>query len=172
MPPEAEAEGPEIDPFADLLFALIAMVLPAILVLLPALHLGAARRPTPETGPATASAVTVGGRPAATIVAEAGGLRLASSGNRRIPLDAVPDEPALRAALAELRAAETPLLVVIEPAGLEAAFLLEPVAAAHGPDRIAQLRAPTPCAEARDPALARACALPGGTGGAAGTDAR
>ncbi|GJD91434.1 hypothetical protein BHAOGJBA_4982 [Methylobacterium hispanicum] len=167
MPPEAAAEEePGIDPFADLLFALIAMVLPAILVLLPALHLGAVRRPAAEAAPTTppSPAVTVGGHPAATIVAEAGGLRLASAGNRRIPLDAVPDDRALRDALAALRAAETPLLVLIEPAGLEAAFLLEPVAAAHGPVRIAQLRTATPCAEARDPALARACALPPGTG--------
>lgn len=155
LPESAGEEAPEIDPFADLLFALIATVLPAILVLLPVLHLATPRRSAPAS-----AGVAVGGREAATIVAEAAGLRLVSADNRQIALSAVPVDPGLRESLMSLRATETPLLILIEPAGLEAAFLLEPIAASYGPVRIMQLRAATRCVEARDPALAQACALP------------
>lgn len=155
QPETAVEEGPEIDPFADLLFALIATVLPAILVLLPMLHLATTRQSAP-----TSAVVAVAGRRAATIVAEATGLRIASVDNRQIALSAVPVDRGLRETLMSLRAAETPLLVLIEPSGLEAAFLLEPVAAAHGPAQIMQLRAATSCTETRDSALAQICALP------------
>ncbi|WP_375453299.1 hypothetical protein [uncultured Methylobacterium sp.] len=149
---EPEADDGLYDPFADLLFALVAAVLPAILVLLPVVHQAArspgAQRPT--------DAVTVRGRPAQPILAGADGLRLAEDG-RAVPLDRIPDDPALRALLLRLREAGEPLLLIVEPNGLESAFAFEPIAAAYGPPQIEQVRARSTCAAAQEPALARAC---------------
>ena len=162
MRADSDEEGSApVDPFADLLFMLIAAVLPAILVLLPAMHLSAAapaREDASEPLPAPIRAeVKVGGERAWPIVAQADGLRLTGLDNHVVPLDSVPDDAILRDALDRLRVNGEPLLLIVEPDGLESAFLLEPVAAAHGPREMQQVRATQPCAAARDPALAQAC---------------
>ncbi|WP_298958107.1 hypothetical protein [uncultured Methylobacterium sp.] len=154
MSPDGEAAPgrgsglPGFDPVADLLFAVTAALLPAILILLPAVQL-AVRRPASPDG------IRVEGRPAETVVARAAGLRLPDG--RSVALDRIPDDPGTRALLARLREDDGTLLVVVEPDGLESAFVLEPLLAAHGPGRVAQLRATEPCAASREPALARAC---------------
>ena len=78
--------------------------------------------------------------------------------------DRIPDDAGLRELLERLRRDGEPALLVVEPGGLESAFLFEPVAALHGPAEIQQVRAATACAAARDPALILACgaAVPGG----------
>lgn len=149
------ADGPA-DPFADLLFTLIAAVLPAILVLLPAMHLSGALPPRPSRAEPPPAPVTVRGQSAWPIVAQRDGLRLTEASNRVVSLDAIPDDGGLRALLQRLRDAGEPLVLVIEPDGQEAAFVLEPLAAAQGPQEIQQIRADRPCGEARG-ALARAC---------------
>ena len=151
----ARDDDATVDPFADLLFALAAAVLPVILVLLPAIHLAvggsAAREPRRDE-------VTVDGRPAWIVVAQSGGLLLPSEGGRLVALDAIADDGGLRAALAGLKRDGRPLLLVIEPDGTESAFVLEPVLAAFGSARIEQARATTTCETAGTDALARACA--------------
>lgn len=156
MQPDAEDDGAApVDPFADLLFTLIAAVLPAILVLLPAMHLS---RAIPAAAPEPpAPEVLVRGSRARPIIAGAEGLRLTGAGDRLVPLDAVPDDPGLRTELARIGRDGEPLLLIVEPEGLESAFLLEPVAALHGPRAMVQVRAAESCAATRDPRLARAC---------------
>ena len=161
----AEPEGgTAVDPLADLLFTLIAAVLPAIFLLAPLLRapsLGEAREVRP---PASAAAqgtapveVRVDGRGAATVIAGAGGLRLMGDGGRLVGLDAIADDPSLIGLLDRLREDDRPLLLVVEPDGLEAAFLFEPVLAAHGPRDLREVRATDACAATRDAALAAAC---------------
>lgn len=155
----SQHDSATVDPFADLLFALAAAVLPVILVLLPAIHLAVSGTGAREPG---RSDVTVDGRPAWIVVAQPGGLLLPSEGGRLVPLEGIPDDEGLRAALAALRRDGRPLLLVVEPDGVESAFTLEPVLAALGPARIDQVRATTGCGDARTDALARACAARGG----------
>lgn len=152
LSPASEADDGLYDPFADLLFALVAAVLPAILVLLPVVH-QAAQSPG---GHQPKDAVMVRGQPAQPILARADGLLVAEDGGA-VPLDRIPDDPALRALLLRLREAGQPLLLIVEPNGLESAFAFEPVAAAYGPARIEQVRARFTCDAAQEPALARAC---------------
>lgn len=154
-------DGTAIDPLADLLFTLIAAVLPAIFLLAPLLRapsLGEARevRPAAARAPAPVE-VRVDGRGAATVVAGAGGLRLMGEGGRPVGLDAIADDPGLIGLLDRLRADDRPLLLVVEPDGLESAFLFEPVLAAHGPRDLREVRATDTCAATRDAALAAAC---------------
>lgn len=156
LDPESDETAPA-DPFADLLFTLIAAVLPAILVLLPALHLSGARPAAAPAAAAPAPEVRVRGARSWPIVAGAEGLRLTGAGDRLVPLDAVPDDAGLRAELTRLRGEGEPLLLIVEPAGLESAFLLEPVAALHGPREMVQVRAEAACGATRELALARAC---------------
>lgn len=133
---------------ADLMFTLAAMLLPALLALLPA----------PRSASASVEPAARDPRQDATIVAGPEGLRLLWLGDRRVPVAAVPEDAGLRAGLADLRAAGTSLRVLIEPAGLESAFLLEPILAAHGPAAVTQIRATAACVAARDRLLVRLCA--------------
>lgn len=159
---DAEPEGGSaVDPLADLLFTLIAAVLPAIFLLAPLLRapsLGEARevRPAAARAPAPVE-VRVDGRSAAALVAGAGGLRLVGEGGRLVGLDAIADDPGLIGLLDRLRQDDRPLLLVVEPDGLEAAFLSEPVLAAHGPRDLREVRATDTCAATSDAALAAVC---------------
>ena len=153
------------DPFADLFFTLIAAVLPAILVLLPtALHQGAAvPAGVPGRDAPPPAEIANGGHRVRPIVAERDGLRLTGDGDRLVGLDGVPDDPGLRRFLEGLRDGDEPLLVVVEPGGLEASFLLEPVAALHGPATMRQVRLAEACAGPRGRAPIRTCAAAGAT---------
>lgn len=142
-PPDDEA-ALRIDPFADLLFTLVATVMPAVLLLLPAAQ--DAPAPLPDRP------IRIEGRPAALYVARADGLRLGGPEARLVPLDAIPDDLPLRARLAD--AAVGPLLLLVEPEGGEAAFLFEGVLARAGVARIRQVRIAPTCG---GPAL-RGCA--------------
>jgi hypothetical protein len=154
---ERRADAPDLlaGLHADLMFTLAAMLVPTLLALLPA----------PRSASAPVEPAARDPRPGATIVADPEGLRLLWLGGRRVPVAAVPEEAGLRAALANLRAAGTPLRVLIEPAGLESAFLLEPILAAEGPAAVTQIRATTACAAARDRWLVRLCAPAAGAQG-------
>lgn len=168
MRPDSPALGTadgdaSVDPLADLLFTLIAAVLPAILLLAPSLE--RANRAidqsaeTAHAAEARATTVTVEGRPAHVIVAEAAGLRV--PGREPVPLDAIPDDADLRRRLVAWRNGGEPLLLVVEPDGFESAFLLEPVLAASGLEAVEELRAPETCSVAHAAALKAACAAAG-----------
>lgn len=148
------------DPQADLFFTLVAVMLPAILLLLPAARMAddaPAQRTQQMTETLARAGVNLDGVPAQLFIARADGVAFGPDGATVTALDAVQDDPALRAALsaAALRQADPPLLL-IEPGGEEAAFLFETLAAAYGPDRIAQVRLERGCAGLRG-AAAAAC---------------
>lgn len=156
---DAHGEGPATDPLADLLFTLIAAVLPAILLLAP-LSDGVRHAVEREATRRTAQAregTTLRGAPVHPVVARAAGL---SVDGRFVPLDHIDDDPGLVAALDGMRAAHQPLLLLIEPDGGESAFLFEPVAAAHAPSRFDEVRLTSPCADADETARALCGSLP------------
>lgn len=155
---EGDESGPRSDPLADLLFGLIAIVIPAIAVMLPMIQVAAGRTAIGRGDAADvvrASDLRIDGRPAGSLVAAKDGVRL--DGGRLVPLAQLLDDQALRQNLAGLRARGEALLVMIDDGGEEAAFLLETVLAAHGPARILQTRLDPGCRFARGGALADAC---------------
>lgn len=150
------------DPLADLLFTLIAAVLPAIFVLAPLLQhstqvVDAHAKAVAAQAPAT---VTVQGAETDPIVAGADGIRLTGPASRTIALDRISDDAGLRQTLAGLKGTGRPLLLIIEPNGFEAAFAFEPIAAAYGPAHMAEVRATRSCRDTRDAALKAACREP------------
>ncbi len=133
-------------------------MLPAILLLLPAARM--AQQPERQTAAVAdtvlAAGATVRGESAAVFLAQQDGVAFGPAGRDRVGLDAMLDDANLRAALESIRAAGTPLLLLIAPDGQEAAFLFEGLAAAHGPRSIAQVRLDRGCAGVRGP-LAELC---------------
>lgn len=146
------------DPQADLFFTLVAVMLPAILLLLPAARMAQQpeRQMAAVADAALAAGTTVRGERATVFLAQQDGVAFGPTGRDRVRLDAMLDDANLRAALESIRAAGTPLLLLIAPDGQEAAFLFEGLAAAHGPRSIAQVRLDRGCAGLRGP-LAELC---------------
>lgn len=154
---EAADEETSVDPLADLLFTLIAAVLPAILLLAPTLQRTRPLPPPPiETSADKAQAVAVKRR-VAVIIAGADGLHLPGQPDRNVGLDHIGEDAGLLDLLDRARMASTPLRLLVEPDGLESAFLFEPVAAAHGPAKLELVRADETCARTHSQFLAAAC---------------
>jgi hypothetical protein len=141
------------DPQADLFFTLVAVVLPAILLLLPAARM--AQQPERQSAALADAVLTAGaklhGADAAVFLARRDGVAFGPAGHHRVGLDAMLDDAGLKAALGSVRAAGKPLLLLIEPDGQEAAFLFDGLAAMHGPRSIAQVRLDRGCASVRGP---------------------
>lgn len=164
MPPEqvedADVDIIRFDPFSDVLFGLVAIVIPAIAIMLPLLRAAADAVPARDMRAAVAfvgSELTIEGRSADAFAAAAAGVRVRSQGDRLVPVDRILDDRGLALELGRLRQLDQPLLLLIEPEGQEAAFLLEAVAAVHGPRRIIQVRLDPACGFVRNPQLRDRC---------------
>jgi hypothetical protein len=149
-----------LDPIADLLFGLVAIIIPVVALMLPLIRMAGEGVPSrdPQAGSAVlAGELTIGAVPAETYVAEAAGLRARADGDRLVPLNQMLDDRALVAQLEQSKTSNRPLLLLIERDGHEAAFIFESLVAAHGPRRIFQVRVDPACAFVRDPALSATC---------------
>jgi len=128
----------QADPLADLMFTMIAVVLLALIVLLP--FVGAPARPLPVADRAHRNRVVIGGKKAIVLFARVDGLRWGSATAQSVALEAIPNAPSLDRLLRRVRGAGSPLVVSIGPRGSEAAFELEPALARSGPKIVYQIR--------------------------------
>lgn len=157
---DGQDEEAALDPLADLLFGLVAIIVPAVALMLPLISAAAGRVPARDPQAAVAfvsGELKVDGAPATSILASAAGVRIRDGGDEFVELARILDDERLAGALRRLRTAGKPVLLLIEPDGQEAAFLFEAVAAAHGPDRILQVRVDPACAFVRGPDMVARC---------------
>jgi hypothetical protein len=153
-----------IDPLADLLFSLVAIVVLAIIIMLPVMGRSGAPAPPSMAESLAGSAMTLGGRAVEPFVARAAGLQIGHNPDL-IPLDAIPQDEALAAKLRDMRARGEPVVLMIDPDGTEAAFLFEPVASLNGPPSMRTVRLDRTCTHARSERLAVACRMQAAAGG-------
>jgi len=150
-----------IDPLADLLLSLVAIVVLAVIVILPAVQRDGARSHAPRQPAASAPSHQVfrlAGRTIEPLVATSQGLRTGPAPEDIVAVDRILDDGALAARLQRMRDEGATLLLVIDPDGAEAAFQFEAVASLHGPPRIRQVRRDPACTHLRSATLARDCA--------------
>jgi hypothetical protein len=149
-----------IDPLADLLFGLVAIIIPIFALLLPTIRMAANSIPTPNTEAVSALVRTnlhVDGAPARPFTAGARGISVPGESPRLVALADILDDRPLAMALARLRQQGQPLILLIEPDGHESAFLFETVVAAHGPAKLVQVRIEQGCAFVRNEELKAQC---------------
>lgn len=155
--PADQQAGP-FDPLADLLFGLVAIIIPIFALLLPAMYM--TKDASPDEGTAAQlmrADVRVHGVQPQRFVAGAKGLLIGSEPAQFVPLDQVLSAGALTEGLAGARERQQPVLLMIEPDGLETAFLFETVAAHAGQPKVFQLRLDRSCKFIRDAKLAASC---------------
>lgn len=131
------------DTQADLFFTLVAVMLPAILLLLPAARIAddtTVQRAQQAAEALAGAGMTLDGRTAQLFLADGAGIAYGPAASIRVPLAAIQEDPGLRRAMEAAWQDGQPLLVLIAPDGEEAAFLFDAVAARHGPARLAQIR--------------------------------
>ncbi len=139
--------GPVVfDPLADLFFSVVAIVVLAVIVILPSVRLDmeAARLPQPERE------LRIDGNVTDPIRATATGIVYGSQ-HVTVPLDAIGEDAGLAGALRAARSHALPVVVLIEPDGGEAAFQLEPVLAREGPATVTEVRLAGDCSHVRQP---------------------
>ncbi|MEJ1160529.1 hypothetical protein [Prosthecomicrobium sp. N25] len=141
--PRSAPDEPRTALASDLFFSLTAVIAPLLALVLPLVGLGAGRAALDVEAAAAllrTARITDGGAEAAVVVA--GPRRLAYGHDRTapVPLDAAPDDPGLRAYLAEAARDGRPVLLAIEPGGEEGGFVAEPLVARAGVGRLLRLR--------------------------------
>lgn len=157
---DAEEQEQPLDPLSDLLFGLVAIVIPAVAVMMPLMQVAAGALPERERQAVVSflgNKFVVDGKSASSILLGKDGLRLQAEGDQLVTLDRILDDPRLVAHLEQTKRREQPLLLLIEPDGQEAAFLLETVLAARGPSRVFQVRIDSACSFIHNPALFENC---------------
>lgn len=154
-------EGPEaFDPLSDIFFSAIAVVFVALIAVAPMIAQGHQSHDHQsqdwQTGdrsnaPQPRDHVLFQGREWPLLLATATGISLADTdGNITvIPLDQIQDAPRLKTALDGIVGTpDTRLLMMIDPDGSEAAFLLEPILAAARVRSVVQVRLLRACGTA------------------------
>jgi hypothetical protein len=143
-----------VDPLADLLFSLVAIVILAVIVLIPAIlsHPLQALPGVPQK-----PAFRLNGQEVEPWIAAKQGLLIGPAHRDLVPYDRILDDNQLAAKLERLRAAGERLLLIIEPDGLETAFLFESALSLHGPRTIHQIRLDSACRSPRS-RRAKVCA--------------
>jgi hypothetical protein len=149
-----------IDPLADLLFGVAAILVLAVVVILPTVRPDGTLRDRATRRLVENVELRLGEQRVEPLVAAADGLRLPARADQKaviVPLDRILDDPELSERLERMRASGEPLVLLIEGDGLETAFQFEAVAASHGPARVRQIRLDADCQFARSPAAGRLC---------------
>jgi hypothetical protein len=142
------------DPLSDLLLSVAAIIVLAVIVLLPAARFSAS-----EAGKLTDhTAITFQGQAVQPLFATPRGLQIGPGTADTIPVDRILDDQRLTVRLQHMRETGEALLLVIEPEGFEAAFLFEAVTSIYGPKRSWQIRLDTPCTDKSSAASGLLCA--------------
>ncbi len=132
-----------VDPLADLLFNMVAIIVIAVIVILPTAVM------MPPSHRIASTEFTIDGRKAQPLVATADGIRFGASPADIVSIARILDDESLAARLDGIRERGDPLLLLIAPDGMEAAFLIETVASRHGPAQLYQVRLDGGCAYAK-----------------------
>jgi hypothetical protein len=154
-------DGPAFvfDPLADLFFSVVAIVVLAVIIILPTVRLQAFQA-KPDSPPN----FEIDGRTATAIRATAAGLILGSTGETRVALDAIGDDAVLTATLGRTVQAGAPLVVLVEPDGDEADFQLEPMLARAGVKSVTKVRLDPSCDHMRQRTETASCRVLASTG--------
>lgn len=130
------------DPLADLLLSVAAIIVLAVLAILPSLPQRTASATEAQTG------FQLDGRRVTPWLATSAGLAIDSSPTNLVPLDRMFSDQTLAAALQGMQPANEPLVLFIAPDGSEAAFQFEAIASRHGVRQIRQVRLEPGCERA------------------------
>ena len=155
------------DPLADLLLSVAAIVVLAVIVIIPT------TRPSFRGGVGSGEALVksthlrAGKLPVEPILATSHGLIIDADRSAPVPVDQILDSQRLISKLEHMRDTGEPLVLLIDPDGFEAAFLFGTMASAHGPSMLRQVRLDPTCTHVRTPAI-----LPGCNSSAAGVGGR
>jgi hypothetical protein len=145
------------DPLADLLLSAAAIIVIAVIAVLPILP----RHSMPQRDLSRASQNNVvfrlGDREVEPFIATERGLIVGPSSPRMIPVDKIFFDQTLPGILEQMRKADDAVIVLIEPNGLETAFQLEAIVSRHGPGRMRQVRIDSECHFARMESVASHC---------------
>jgi hypothetical protein len=159
MPVDSSEPTLVADPLADLLLSTVAIIVLAMIAILPTLprHHSQAKPKSSITGLPDTSTFRVGGQDVEPMVATAAGLITLSSNRDLIPIGHMFFDKGLVAKLEDMRRLNQPLVLLIEPSGSETAFQFEVLANRHGPKRITQVRLDTDCGHAKSAAVEPYC---------------
>jgi hypothetical protein len=148
------------DPLADLLLSAVAIIVLAMIAILPTLP----RHFTSQDNPASSiagfpenSAFRLEGREVEPLVATERGLVIGSRPPRLIPVGRVFFDESLIVTLERMRRMDEIIVLFIEPDGFETAFQFEVIANLHGPKRMRQVRLDSECSHAKSDRLALHC---------------
>lgn len=144
-----------VDPLGDLLLSVAAILVLATIVMLPLVDQmrapaeDSAEAPTPQSSPLD--------RGLQPLLATRFGLRFGRASADIATVDKILDDARLFARLEEIRRANADILLLIDPDGLESAFVFDAVARSYVTGKIIQIRLSQPCSEIRTGALAGFC---------------
>ncbi|PDT90813.1 hypothetical protein CO669_07505 [Bradyrhizobium sp. Y36] len=130
------------DPLADLLLSVAAVIVLAVLAILPSLPQRDAAATEAEAG------FQLDGRRVTPWLATGAGLAIDGSRTDPVPLDRMFSDQSLAAALQVMQRSDGPLVLFIAPDGNEAAFQFEAIASRHGIRQIHQVRLEPGCERA------------------------
>jgi hypothetical protein len=153
FPPRPESEfTPVADPLADLLLSAVAIIVLAMIAILPTLPRHFTSPDNPNHNPANSvpgfpenSSFRLEGREVEPLVATERGLVIGGRPPRVIPVGRVFFDESLVATLERMRRLDETAVLLIEPNGLETAFQFEVVANRYGPKRMRQIRLDSEC---------------------------
>jgi len=145
------------DPLADLLLSAAAIIVIAVIAVLPIMPRHSMPQRDLSHGFQNSVVFQVGDRKVDPFIATEQGLIVGRSSSRMIPVDKIFFDEALPGVLEEMRKAKEAVVVLIEPNGFETAFQLEAIASRHGPGRMRQVRIDSECQFARMDRVASRC---------------
>jgi hypothetical protein len=161
--PESEFT-PVADPLADLLLSAVAIIVLAMIAILPTLPRHFTSQDSPKDNPANSvpgfpqnSSFRLEGREVEPLVATERGLIIGGRPGRVIPVGRVFFDEGLVATLERMRRLDETVVLLIEPDGFETAFQFEVIANRHGPRRMRQIRLDSECGYGRSEPLASYC---------------
>jgi hypothetical protein len=162
-PPPEIGLTPVADPLADLLLSAVAIIVLAMIAILPTLprHLASQDHPASSMpGFPEDSRFRIEGREVEPLVATERGLVIGSRPSRLIPVGRVFFDASLIVTLERMRSMGEIVVLLIEPNGFETAFQFEVIANLHGPKRMRQIRLDSECSHAKSEQLALHCRDP------------
>ena len=161
LPPRPDGEPtPVADPLADLLLSAVAIIVLAMIAILPTLP----RHHSPQGDPQNAiggfpadSSFRMRGREIEPLVATGAGLVIGSRPPRLVPVGSIFFDQGLVATLEQMRRTDETIVLLIQPNGFETAFQFEVIANLHGPKRMRQIRLDAECSHATSEQLLLDC---------------